>query len=82
MERRSRGTVIFHYHKRHYKVLSARTRGDGNYTFECIDLKTKNRAILKLNLSGYLEAMEKALPAMKSPKDIFYLDRDNKGIWK
>ncbi len=63
-------------------MTSARTRGDGNFTFERADLQTKKREILKLKLSGYLEAMEKALPAMKSPKDIFYLDLDNKGKWK
>ncbi len=82
MESRSKGTVIFHYHGCHFKVLSARTRGDGNYTFECIDLQKRKPIILKLNLSGYLEAMEKALPAMNSPKDIFYLDLDNKADGK
>ncbi len=38
--------------------------------------------LLTLNMFGFLEALDKALPAMKNPKDIFFLDLDNKGEWK
>jgi hypothetical protein len=38
--------------------------------------------ILPHNLSGFLEALDKALPAMKNSKDIFFLDFDSHGQWK
>ena len=74
--------MILRYSGRFYKVIKVKSRGDNSYTFECKDLDTKKSRILKLSLSGFLEAVDKALPAMKNPKDIFFLDLDNKGEWK
>jgi hypothetical protein len=74
--------MILRYSGRFYKVLKLKSSGDNIYTFECKDLDTKKSQILKLSLSGFLEAVDKALPAMKTPKDIFFLDLDNKGEWK
>jgi len=71
-----------HYDGRFYKVIKVRSRGDNSYTFDCKDLDTKQSRTLKFSLSGFLEAVDKALPAMKGPKDIFFLDLDNKGKWK
>jgi len=64
------------------KVLKIRSRGDNNWTFKCKDLDKKKNQPLTLNLSNFLEAVDKALPAMKTPKDIFFLDFDNHGQWK
>ena len=33
-------------------------------------------------MSGLLEAIDHAFKVMKSPKDVFFLDLDNKGEWK
>jgi hypothetical protein len=33
-------------------------------------------------MSGLLEAIDQAFKIMKSPKDLFFLDLDNKGKWK
>lgn len=82
LEFSTKGTMILRYSGRFYKVIKVSSRGDNTWTFECSDLDTRKRRILNLNLSGFLEAVGKALPAMKSPKDIFLLDLDNKGEWK
>ena len=67
---------------RFYKVLKIRSHGDNNYIFESKDLDTKEDTILKFNMSGLLEGADQAFKAMKSPKDIFFLDLDNHGKWK
>jgi hypothetical protein len=82
MEGQSKGTMILRYKGRFYKVLKTRARGNNNYTFECRDLDTKEDMILQFNLSGFLEATDRAFKAMKSPKDIFFLDLDRNGKWK
>ncbi|MCJ7634296.1 hypothetical protein MUP77_18140 [Candidatus Bathyarchaeota archaeon] len=82
VESRTKGTMILRYSGRFYKIIKVRSRGDNNYTFECKDIDTKQSKTLKFSLSGFLEAVDKALPALKSPKDIFFLDLDNEGKWK
>ena len=82
MESRTKGTMILRYKGCFYKIINVRSRGDNNWTFECKDLNTKQNQTLTLNLSGFLEALDKALPAMKNPKDVFFLDFDNQGQWK
>ena len=82
LESRTKGTMILRYTGRFYKIINVRSRGDNNYTFECKDIDTKQSKTLKLSLSGFLDAVDKALPAMKNPKDIFFLDLGNKGEWK
>ncbi len=82
LESRTEGTMILRYSGRFYKVIKARSRGDNSYTFECKDIDTKQSKTLKLSLSGFLEAADQAFSIMKSPKDIFFLDLDNKGKWK
>jgi hypothetical protein len=74
--------MILRYRGRFYKVTNVRSRGDNNWAFECKDLDTKQNQTLMLTLSGFLEALDKALPAMKNPKDIFFIDFDNHGQWK
>lgn len=44
--------------------------------------ETKKIWTLTLNLFSSLEELDKALPAMKNPEDIFFLDLDNNGEWK
>jgi hypothetical protein len=82
VESRTKGTMILHYKGQFLKVITARSSGDNDWTLQCRDLDIKQDQTLTLNLSGFLEALEKALPAMKNPKDIFFLDLDNKGQWK
>ena len=82
MESQTKGTMILRYNGRFYKVINVRSRGDNNYIFESKDLDTKEDTILKFNMSGLLEATDQAFKAMKSPKDIFFLDLDNHGKWK
>jgi hypothetical protein len=67
---------------RFYKVLKVRSRGGNSYTFECIDVDSKQSRTLRFKLSGFLEAAERAFSIMKSPKDIFILGLDNEGKWK
>jgi len=74
--------MILRYNGRFYKVIKVRSRGDNSYTFECKDIDTKQSRTLKFSLSGFLEAADRAFLAMKSPKDIFFLDLDNNGKWK
>jgi hypothetical protein len=74
--------MILRYHGRFYKVITVRSRGDNNWIFDCRDFDTKKSQTITLNLSGFLEALDKAIPAMKNLKDIFSLDLDNQGRWK
>ena len=74
--------MILRYNGRFYKVIKARSRGDNSYTFECIDIDSKQSKTLKFSLSGFLEAADRAFSTMKGPKDIFFLDLDNEGKWK
>ena len=82
MESRTKGTMILHYQGQFFKVITARSSGGNDWTFTCRELDTKHDQTLTLNLSGFLETLDKALPHMKNPKDILFLDLDNKGQWK
>jgi hypothetical protein len=33
-------------------------------------------------MTAFPEALDKALPHIKNPKDIFFLDLDNNGTWE
>jgi hypothetical protein len=74
--------MILCYKGQFLKVITARSQGENNWGFECKHLDTKQNQTLTLNLSVFLEALDKALPAMENPKDIFLLDLDNRGQWK
>ena len=74
--------MILRYSGRFYKVIKVRSRGDNSYTFECKDIDTKQSRTLKFSISGFLEAADRVFYVMKNPKDIFFLDLDNKGEWK
>jgi hypothetical protein len=78
----TKGTMILRYSGRFYKVIKVRSQGDNDWVFECKDLHTKKSQSLTLDLSDLLEALDKAFPSMKNPKDIFFLDLDNNGKWK
>lgn len=71
--------MILRWSGRFYKVLSIRSRGGGNYIFECKDLKTKESKAIRFNSSGLLEAVDHAFKVMKKSKDVFFLDLDNNG---
>jgi hypothetical protein len=74
--------MILRYSGRFYKVIKAKSSGDNSSTFECKDIDTKQSRTLKFSLSGFLEAADHAFSAMKSQKDIFFIDLDNEGKWK
>jgi hypothetical protein len=82
VESKTKGSMILRYSGRFYKVLKIRSRVDNNYIFEAKDLDTKRDKVLEFNMSGLLEAADQAFKAMKSPKDILFLDLDNNGKWK
>jgi len=78
----TKGTMILRCGGRFYKVLKIRSRGGNNYSFECKDLDTREDKALEFNMSGLLDAADQAFEAMKTPKDVFFLDMDNNGHWK
>lgn len=82
MESKTKGTMILRSSGRFCKVLKLRSKGDNSCTFECKDLDTKQDKILQFAMSGLLEATDQAFKAMKSPKNIFFLDMDDSGKWK
>jgi hypothetical protein len=82
VESRTKGTMILRCGGRFYKVLKIRSRRGSNYSFECIDLDTKEKKNRHFGVSGLLEAADQAFKIMKSPKDKFFLDLDNNGKWK
>jgi hypothetical protein len=63
------------------KVLHIHSYGNEKYRFECHDLSTKEEKVFRFNMSGLLEAADYAFKVMKSSKDIFFLDLDQKGKW-
>lgn len=67
---------------RFYKVLKLRSNGENSYTFDCRDIDSKESKVFQYKMLGLLEALDRAVAMMKSPKDIFFLDLDRNGKWK
>ena len=82
MESRAKGTMILRSGGGFYKVLKLRSRGENSYVFECKDLEMRKSRVFNFKMLGLLEAVNEAFKVMKSPKDIFFLDLDNKGKWE
>ncbi len=82
MESKTKGTMILHYKGQFLKIITARSSGGNDWTLQCRDLDNKQDQTLTLNLTGFLETLDQALPHMKNPEDILFIDLDNKGQWK
>jgi hypothetical protein len=76
------GTFILKRQSRFLKVLNAKHDGANSFTFECIDIGTRQRQAVQCQLLGLFEALDSAAPFMKNPKDILLMDLDNQGRWK
>jgi hypothetical protein len=63
---------------RFYKVLKMGKGEKNAYMFECKDLRTREDKVFQFRLSGFLEVGEHDFETMKSPKDIFFLDLDQR----
>ena len=82
MESRAKGTMILRSGGDFYKVLKLRRQGENSYVFECKDLEMRKSRVFNFKMRGLLEVLNEAFKVMKSPKDIFFLDLDNKGKWE
>jgi hypothetical protein len=54
--------VILRYSGRFHKVINVRSYGDNNWTFETKNLDAKKNRTLMLNLSVFLEALDRDFP--------------------
>jgi hypothetical protein len=71
--------------KGHYlKVITVTPIGANQYIFDCRDLESRQSEVLTVGLLGLHEALDKAAPFMKHPKDILLmsLDKEDNGLWK
>jgi hypothetical protein len=82
VESKTKGTMILRCGGHFYKVLKLRSSEDHSYTFDCKELDSKESKVFQYKMLGLLEALDRAVAIMKSPKDIFFLDLDHNGEWK
>jgi hypothetical protein len=71
--------------KGHYlKVITVTPLGDNQYVFHCKEVQSRRNQVLTVGLLGLHEALDKAAPFMKHPKDILLmsLDKEDNGLWK
>ena len=82
LNRKVKGTLILRRNERLYKVFSARrTEGDW-WTFECMDIESRQNQVFKYEMLGIVEALDSAASLMKDPKDVLMIDLDNQGKCK
>jgi hypothetical protein len=79
-----KGSMFLISKGRYLKVITVTAVGDNQYVFDCMELESRRREVLNVGLLGLHEALNKAAPFMKNPKDILLmsLDEPNKGMWK
>ncbi len=84
MELQIKGTMILKTKGRYLKVITVRPVGGNRYVFDCKELGSKRSEVLAVDLLGLHEALDKAAPFMKDPKDVLLisLDEEDKGFWK
>jgi hypothetical protein len=80
----SKGTMILKTKGRYLKVITITPVGGNQYIFDCRELESRHRTVLTVGLLGLHEALDKAAPFMKDPKDILVmsLDKEDNGLWK
>jgi hypothetical protein len=81
LEFRVKGTLILRRRGRFFKVITTRNTGGNWWTFECMDIESKQNRVFKYEMLGMLEALDKAASKLKDPKDILLIDLDNRGKW-
>jgi len=81
---RSKGTFILKNKGRYFKVITVTPVGGNQYVFDCEELQSRRSEVLTVGLLGLDEALDKAAPFMKDPKDILLmsLDKEDNGLWK
>ncbi|MEJ2126270.1 MAG: hypothetical protein P8X84_01950 [Candidatus Bathyarchaeota archaeon] len=77
-----RGTFILRRKGIYYKVLTVRRTEDGWWLFNCTDLKSKKKTVLKYRMLGMLELLDHVYNKMKAPQDILLVDLDDQGAVK
>ena len=80
----SKGTMILKTKGHYLKVITVTPVGGNQYIFDCRDLESRHRTVFTVGLLGLHEALDKAAPFMKDPKDILLmsLDKEDNGLWK
>jgi len=82
LKRWVKGTFILRRGGRFLKVITTRRTGGNWWTFECMDIESKQPKVFKYQMLGMLEALDSAASVTKDPKDILLIDLDNQGKWK
>ena len=76
-----KGTFILKRYGVYYKVITVRRTEDCYWILNCIDLKTKQKKVLKYKLLGMLEALE-LHQRNETLQDIMLIDLDDNGAVK
>jgi hypothetical protein len=65
-------------------VIVVKPLGDHQYVFDCKELESGRSEVFIVSLLGFHEALNKATPFMKNPRDILLvsLDKEDNGLWK
>ena len=84
MKLQIKGTMILKTKGRYLKVITVRPVGGNQYVFDCKELESGRSEVLTVGLLGLHEALDKAAPFMKDPKDILLmsLDKEDNGLYK
>jgi hypothetical protein len=79
-----KGTMILKTKGNYLKVITITPVGGNQHVFDCRGLESGRSEVLKVGLLGLHEALDKATPFMKDPKDILLmsLDKEDNGLWK
>ena len=76
MKPQIKGTMILKTKRRYLKMVTVRPVGGNRYLFECEELGSRRSDVLKVDLLGLHEALDKAAPFMKDPKDVLLMSLD------
>ncbi len=84
MKLQIKGTMILKTKGRYLKVITIRPVGGNRYVFDCKELGSMKSEVLAVDLLGLHEALDKAAPFVKDPKDVLLMsvDKEDKGLWK
>ena len=79
-----KGSMILKFGGLCLKVITITPSERNQYVFDCKELESRHPMILTVSLSGLHDALDKAAPFMKDPKDILFmsLDEEDQGQWK
>jgi hypothetical protein len=79
-----KGSMILKFGGLYLKVITITPAGGNQYVFDCTKLESRHPMVLSVTLLGLHDALDKAAPFMKDPKDILLmsLDEQDQGQWK